>query len=404
MTRTIDETTARVAWNGIHMDQYKPGQATAEWHGMCATVDLAADEALERAPERADEIERIRDRYYNLSADYINERNRIDAMCPSVLITGAGNFPTRKKEKQNARLDAFYKKDWGFDDLVHKLEIIGTDREPIKSNDADALDRLRAKLAKCEEKQEHMKAVNAAIRLKDTRKGDERMRALGYSDKQIENLRTGAGDFCGRPGFPSYKLQNNNAEIRRLRGRIDTIEREKARAEQGNKEYDVLICGTPCHVVENGDAMRLQLFFDGKPDDDTRQEVKRSGFRWARSVGAWQRQLTNNARYSLRFIAKPAPTDEADEDATDDETTTDEPTTAPEIVDATTDEVPAPTTSDETDAPDEPTTDETDDATPDAPATDPVAAVDEWMNAATTSGQQLTLDMWANLFDAITAA
>ena len=40
---------------------------------------------------------------------------------------------------------------------------------------------------------------------------------------------------------------------------------------------------------------RLQVFFDGKPDADTRAELKSSGFRWAPSVGAWQRQLTDNA-------------------------------------------------------------------------------------------------------------
>ena len=32
-----------------------------------------------------------------------------------------------------------------------------------------------------------------------------------------------------------------------------------------------------------------------KPDADTRAELKSSGFRWAPSVGAWQRQLTDNA-------------------------------------------------------------------------------------------------------------
>jgi hypothetical protein len=402
MAHAIDEATARIAWNGIHMDEYKPGQATADWRAMCAECDEVADAALKRAPEREDEIESIRDRYYDRAADYINELNRIDAMCPSVLITGAGNFPTRKKQKQNERLDNFYKKDWGFDKLIRKLRIIGTDREAIKSNDADAIGKLRAKLAKCEEKQEHMKAVNAAIRLKDTKKGDARMRELGYDDDQITTFRTGAGDFCGRPGFPSYMLQNNNAEIRRIKQRIATLEKEKERAEQGNVEYDVTICGTPCHVVENADDMRLQLFFDGKPDDDTRQEVKRSGFRWARSIGAWQRQLTNNARYSLRYISKPVKVDDEPTDATDD--TTDDLETAKTITtDDATDQAPA------TSASDEDATDDHDDHTPtdthdDAPAPDKVAAIDEWMSAATTSGQQLTLDMWANLNDTITAA
>ena len=49
------------------------------------------------------------------------------------------------------------------------------------------------------------------------------------------------------------------------------------------------------HVEMNREDNRLQVFFDGKPDADTRAELKSSGFRWAPSVGAWQRQLTDNA-------------------------------------------------------------------------------------------------------------
>ena len=45
----------------------------------------------------------------------------------------------------------------------------------------------------------------------------------------------------------------------------------------------------------NREDNRLQVFFDGKPDADTRAELKSNGFRWASSVGAWQRQLTDNA-------------------------------------------------------------------------------------------------------------
>ena len=45
----------------------------------------------------------------------------------------------------------------------------------------------------------------------------------------------------------------------------------------------------------NQEDNRLQVVFDGMPDADTRAELKSSGFRWAPSVGAWQRQLTDNA-------------------------------------------------------------------------------------------------------------
>ena len=55
-------------------------------------------------------------------------------------------------------------------------------------------------------------------------------------------------------------------------------------------------------VRENGEAMRLQLKFPGKPDDKTRTLLKSNGFRWSPSQGSWQRQLTDNARYSAKRV------------------------------------------------------------------------------------------------------
>ena len=51
----------------------------------------------------------------------------------------------------------------------------------ISSDDPEALTRLHEKLAKLERLQERMKAANAAIRLKDTAKGDAKLAELGFS-------------------------------------------------------------------------------------------------------------------------------------------------------------------------------------------------------------------------------
>ena len=68
----------------------------------------------------------------------------------------------------------------------------------------------------------------------------------------------------------------------------------EAVAQQGRGE----VCGWGCaggRVGRSREDNRLRVFFDGKPDADTRAELKSNGFRWAPSVGAWQRQLTDNA-------------------------------------------------------------------------------------------------------------
>lgn len=54
---------------------------------------------------------------------------------------------------------------------------------------------------------------------------------------------------------------------------------------------------------ENASINRLQIIFDGKPDEETRNTLKANGFRWSPREGAWQRQLTDNARAALRRIA-----------------------------------------------------------------------------------------------------
>lgn len=59
--------------------------------------------------------------------------------------------------------------------------------------------------------------------------------------------------------------------------------------------------------VENAAIDRVQLAFDGKPDPEVIAELKGRAFRWAPSLGVWQRQLTPNgiraAKAVLAFLA-----------------------------------------------------------------------------------------------------
>lgn len=55
-------------------------------------------------------------------------------------------------------------------------------------------------------------------------------------------------------------------------------------------------------VEANTDANRLQILFDEKPDEETREALKSNGFRWSPKAEAWQRQLTDNAYYGANYI------------------------------------------------------------------------------------------------------
>lgn len=294
---TINEEAARRANDMNSFRDYKAGSATAEYRRM---VD-AATELAERQKQRVDpmyheKIDRLLEIYCRKLAENMNASYSIEARCPSILISGGGNFPVRKKEKQNAARDRNLE-EWNYiQGLLDKIRSVGTGG--ISSDDPQAVEKLEAKLATLEKRQEMMKAANAAIRMKDPAKGDAKLAELGYTPEDIAKLR--APDFCGRIGYPAYELQNNNANIRRIRGRIAELKKRTENTPEG-WEFD------GGRVVVNTAENRLQIIFDGKPDADIRTELKGEGFRWAPSQGAWQRQLTDNAMRAARRLKCIAP-------------------------------------------------------------------------------------------------
>lgn len=294
---TINEEAARRTNDMNSFRDYKAGSATAEYRRM---VD-AATELAERQKQRVDpmyheKIDRLLEIYCRKLAENMNASYSIEARCPSILISGGGNFPVRKKEKQNAARDRNLE-EWNYiQGLLDKIRSVGTGG--ISSDDPQAVEKLEAKLATLEKHQEMMKAANAAIRMKDPAKGDAKLAELGYTPEDIAKLR--APDFCGRIGYPAYELQNNNANIRRIRGRIAELKKRTENTPEG-WEFD------GGRVVVNTAENRLQIIFDGKPDADIRTELKGEGFRWAPSQGAWQRQLTDNAMRAARRLKCIAP-------------------------------------------------------------------------------------------------
>ena len=124
----------------------------------------------------------------------------------------------------------------------------------ISGDDPDALQKLEAKLADLERLQTTMREANKAIRKND----DDRLRELGLSDEQIGKLKE--PDFCGRIGFPDYALTNNNANIKRVKKRVEEM---KAREGQETREWELAGGVT---LIDNVEANRVQLVFPGKPE------------------------------------------------------------------------------------------------------------------------------------------
>lgn len=185
----VSEKLAQMHKEMISFDDYKPGSVTTEYRQYVDKAYKAAESSSD--PEKS---LYLADCFAKRLARWFDDMNRNGASCPSILICGGSNFPTRKKEKQNARHDTLMKQYNSIMHMIHKIE------------------------------------------------------------------------------------HPRNYEIVR-----DTM----AAAEFEN----VLYFDTVFNTEEN----RLQLIFDGKPDENVRSILKTNGFRWSNRFKAWQRQLTENA-------------------------------------------------------------------------------------------------------------
>lgn len=294
----INEELARRAHDMMSQTDYQAGSLTAEYQRM---VDRACEiaEAQKRRvdPMHHEKIDALLDTYARKLADNLNDSSRIGCMCPSVLVAGFSNFPTRKKEKQNAASDRNLQEYNYIQGLLDKIKSVGTGG--ISSDDPLALQKLKDKHAKLVKHQELMKAANAALRMRDVARGDAKLRELGFEPEEIKQLRV--PDYLGRIGYPSYELSNNNANIHRIEARIKELEKRQTEPAPEGWLFD------GGEVVVNTEENRLQIIFEGKPDADLRATLKSEGFRWAPSQGAWQRQLTDNAFRAARRIQQIAP-------------------------------------------------------------------------------------------------
>lgn len=282
----INEDIARRAKEMMSFRDYVPGSATAAYRSeVDKAVELAKAQKAKTDPMYHEKIDSLLDLYARKLADNMNQMYSIQTRCPSVMIAGGSNFPVKKKEKQNAAADRNAEEYVEIQKILDKIRSTGWGG--ISSDDPHALDKLTAKLEKLEKHQALMKAANAAVRMKDQEKGNAKLRDLGYTEDEINLLRT--PDFCGRIGYPSYELSNNNANIKRTKERIAELEKRQTEAAPEGWTFE------DGEVVINTELNRLQIFFDYKPADAFRAELKSYGFRWAPSQGAWQRQLTDNA-------------------------------------------------------------------------------------------------------------
>ena len=235
-----------------------------------------------------EKIDHLVDVYARKLAENMNQRFVIEARVPSVFITGGSNFPNDKKAKQQEAIGQKMKEKEEIEGLLDKIRSTG--KGGISADDPNAIEKLEAKLAALQKSQETMKAVNAYYRKHKTLDG-----CPDLKPEQMERLKENLSQSIYDKPFPSYSLSNNNAEIRRLKQRIESLKHHQE-IDYPGWEFE------GGKVVANKEANRLQVLFDEKPDADIRSELKSSGFRWSPKENAWQRQLNQNAYYAADSV------------------------------------------------------------------------------------------------------
>ena len=285
----INEEMAARAKSMMSFNDYKHGSATSEYQKLL-------NEAYSIAQQQKSKVDSMYhekiDYYFHLYArklaQNLNGFHEIGTRCPSVLITGAGNFPVSKKEKQ---MNAYRKnaQEYGeIQEILYKIKGIGMGG--ISSDNPKAMEKLKEKLFTLEQNQEQMKQVNAYYKKHKMLEGcsllseAEKKRLTSYIEKDYNAEK--------RP-YNSFTLTNNNAKIKHTKERIAELEKKDSlkgwKFESGE-------------VVANKEVNRLQIVFDEKPEEELRAKLKLNGFKWSPSQNAWQRLLNQNAVRAVKRI------------------------------------------------------------------------------------------------------
>lgn len=290
----IDENTARRAHEMMSFSDYQPGSATKEYR---AAVDKASALVERRkattSPYYHDKLDSLLDRYARRLAKWTNDYNRNGASCPSVLVCGPANFPAKKKARQNAREESLWSEYKEIESILDKIKAVGTG--PVELTAPHAKEMLCDQLEKLQKQLETGKEMNKWYRKHKTLLGFPGMsdEAAARNDAAIEK----APAFAQCP-MPSFELSSLRGKIKRVQARLAELEKLQQMQEQPseNEQHDGF------QIVHNAEQNRLQLIFDGKPDEETRAALKANGFRWSPRNQAWQRQLTSNAERAAKKI------------------------------------------------------------------------------------------------------
>lgn len=266
-------------------------ELVALWERFAKRYEAATPDRQVAFVDRFNEIAAT---YAGLYRGYLQSHSRV----MSAMIVGPARFPTERNRKRGDIADNRLRAAIEYLQKAPRRLQKALDG-PVDNSVSAALAAAREKLAQREAAQARMKAINTAHAkfMKDPASLDKA--DLSDADKKL--IREHKPRYSWEPHpFAPYELSNNNAEIRRQKDRVAELEGRSEAAAQQTEDDEQVAPGV--RLVKNAEAGRLQLFFDDKPAAEIRDTLKANGFRWAPSVSAWQRQLTDNALFAANAV------------------------------------------------------------------------------------------------------
>ena len=180
--------------------------------------------------------------------------------CVSTMIAGPANFNTRRYQKRGDVADKRVSEliEFRRRALAAIRKALCPEESPIMSGDADACERIKAKIVESEARRDAMKAGN---------------------------------DLARSGGLPipheQFEFANLGANIRRMKERLTRLSISKNMPERTSD-------GQAARLEDSPADNRIRLFFTGKPDVCIRTRLKSACFRWTPSLGCWQAYRNHN--------------------------------------------------------------------------------------------------------------
>lgn len=191
----IDETLAKKAHENRSYSSYKEGSATNEYNSMIQEASAKIEKAKSTVSDNAKlKLDSLFERYKVDLANWINKHNASAACHVSVMIAGPANYNMKKHNKWLSREGKLWEEYNHINSIDDEISKIKHNDNVIRSDDDNAIEKLKEKLDKALEEHDRYKAYNVKARKE------------------------------GKEQLPAYVLQNSNGRIKQIKDRIKKLE------------------------------------------------------------------------------------------------------------------------------------------------------------------------------------